>query len=376
MNIGFDAKRLFCNRTGLGNYARNLVRDLQVQFPQHQYQLYTPKIASLVDNLPFQDPSKFTIYLPSKRSIPALWRSAKIVKDLKINKVGLYHGLSNEIPLGLSRSGIASLVTIHDLIFKTQPQTFPWSERVIYDTKFSYACKHANKIIAISEQTKQDIMAYYGIEERRIDVVYQSCHEVFRNDSAAISKEVLQEQLPQLPQNYFLYVGTIEARKNLKLIIEAYNLDDAQHLLPIVVVGRGGAYKKLCQETIAKYKLQDRFIFLEQVGGVALLQSVYKYASGLVYPSKYEGFGIPIIEAIYSSIPVVTTRNASLPEAAGPHSYYIDDADPEQLLDTLLGLMDVTDEVSLRIKKSYQYAEQNFNPSTIAKEVMRIYQSI
>src|SRR5690606_20870402 len=181
MNIGFDAKRVFHNKTGLGNYSRDVIRLLSTYYPSNRYFLYNPKDSSnklfsieshqIIEKRPSSTFNKFFYNT---------WRQIRVVKDLKKDKIDLFHGLSGEIPIGLIKNKIKSVVTIHDLIFIRFPHYFAFFDRNIYFRKFKYAADHANRIIAISEQTKQDIIQYLKIDKNKIKVVYQGCQDVFK----------------------------------------------------------------------------------------------------------------------------------------------------------------------------------------------------
>ena len=144
LRLGFDAKRLFNNFTGLGNYSRTLVRNLATYYPHNTYFLYTPKVTKNEETQFFINSPLFNLQLPSGR-MGAYWRSYGVRKDLQKHKVQLYHGLSHEIPFGLEKLGIPGVVTIHDLVFKHHPEYYPWTDRLIYDQKFRYACRHADR---------------------------------------------------------------------------------------------------------------------------------------------------------------------------------------------------------------------------------------
>jgi glycosyltransferase involved in cell wall biosynthesis len=165
--IGFDAKRLVRNASGLGNYSRTLVGDLlRASTPQWSFRLYAPDEGNpaLVSQLQ-QDPRLTFCYPKADSSLftlhsSLLWRSRGIVSDLLRDGVQLYHGLSGELPLGIRRSGIRSVVTIHDLIFLRHPEYYKWIDRNIYAWKFRRTLKEADCIIAISECTRRDIIHY------------------------------------------------------------------------------------------------------------------------------------------------------------------------------------------------------------------------
>ncbi len=184
MNIGFDAKRAFHNSTGLGHYSRTLIRSLADCYPEHQYYLFNPKPSSLFSfpekNIQEVRPASFINNIFS-----SVWRSSWVKNDLKKYKIDIYHGLSHEIPVGIQKTGIKSVVTIHDLIHERHPEQYNAIDVKIYNKKFRYACANADKIIAISEQTKKDIIEFYKTPEEKITVCYQSCNPAF---STAVSE--------------------------------------------------------------------------------------------------------------------------------------------------------------------------------------------
>ncbi|HWR32568.1 MAG TPA: glycosyltransferase, partial [Chitinophagaceae bacterium] len=169
MNIGFDAKRAYHNQTGLGHYSRNLLTALSDYYPQHKYYLFNPEHSTLfrpvAENIHEIQPTSFF-----HKMMTSAWRSSWVKKDLKKFDIKLYHGLSHEIPIGIHKTGIKSVVTIHDLIHERYPEQYNAIDVKIYRKKFRYACAHADKIIAISGQTKKDIVEFYKTTEDKITV--------------------------------------------------------------------------------------------------------------------------------------------------------------------------------------------------------------
>lgn len=165
MKIGFDAKRAFFNRSGLGNYSRNLLRALSLYYPDNQYLLYTTSKNTSLFNLTDQN---FIIKEPSgflNKRLKSYWRSFSLTKQVKRDELNLFHGLSHELPYNIHKSGIKTVVTIHDLIFLRFPGLYKTFDRRIYLKKFKYACKIADLIIAVSKQTANDIQEFFGIDK-------------------------------------------------------------------------------------------------------------------------------------------------------------------------------------------------------------------
>lgn len=335
MNIGFDAKRVFHNATGLGNYARDVLRVLHRLRPEHAYFAYTPRPGAM----PFAlDGGRFEVRGPRgalARALPALWRTRGIVGDLRADGIRLFHGLSNELPLGIERSGVASVVTIHDLIFERFPELYSPIDRRIYAAKARSAVRRAGLVVAVSEQTRRDLVERYGVEEARVRVVYQTCHEAFRSP---VPDERLREVAAryELPPRFLLAVGTIERRKNLLVALRA--LERLPGVV-LVAVGRPTPYAEELVSFARAHGLSGR---VRIVTGVPTpdLAAMYRLATVALYPSLFEGFGIPIVEALFSGTPVVTTRGGCFGEAGGPGSAYVDPHDPDGLREVLARLLE------------------------------------
>jgi Glycosyltransferase len=235
MNIGFDAKRAYHNGTGLGHYSRTLISSLAEYYPGHEYYLFNPKASSKFHLQQLKNIHEVLPGFPSSL-FPSAWRSSWVKKDLQKFNIDLYHGLSHEIPVGIQKTKIKTVVTIHDLIHERYPEQYNSIDVNIYNKKFRYACEHADKVIAISSQTKQDIIDFYKTPEEKITVCYQSCNPAF---SKAISEEEKKRvtQLYDLPEKYFLYVGSIIERKNLLTICKALVVLKDDLNIPLVVIG-------------------------------------------------------------------------------------------------------------------------------------------
>jgi glycosyltransferase involved in cell wall biosynthesis len=383
MNIAFDAKRAFVNSTGLGHYSRTLISSLSQFYSEHQYFLCTPEITNRVNvnNLKH-------IHIVTPQHFPssvftAAWRSSWVKKDLKQLKIDLYHGLSNEIPAGIGKTGIKSVVTIHDLIFERFPHQYNRIDVAIYQKKFRYASKHADRIIAISEQTKKDIIQFYKIAANKITVCYQACDPAFSIEISDTEKQRIKQQY-NLPDKFFLYVGSIIERKNLLTVCKAMlRLKDTLSI-PLVVIGEGKKYKRKVKDFINKYSLQSQIIFLSEIESVRALKSfqsskdfpaIYQQALCMIYPSVCEGFGIPVLEALWSKIPVITSNISSLPEAGGDAALYVDPFNEEQIANAMMTIYANTELRKDLVNKGWQYA-QNFTPQKTAARVMNVYESL
>ena len=367
MRIGFDAKRLYNNFTGLGNYSRTTIDILTAEFPENEYYLYTPK-AKLNDvTRPYTERKGCRTIQPQGMVRGGVWRTYGLVGDLKRDGIELFHGLSNEMPVGMFHSGIASVVTIHDVAFRTFPDMYQWIDRKIYNAKWQYACNHTDRIIAISECTKRDVLEFYNVPEHKVDVVYQPVNPIYYRPLEDIKASGESGKSP-----YMLYVGTVNSRKNLLGIVKAMELMPKDLQIPLKVVGGGGSYKQMVREYITKHRMEHLFEWTETMNN-AELQGLYAHAQLMVYPSFYEGFGLPVVEAQLCGCPVVTSNVSSLPEAGGPYALQADPNSPEDICNQMVKLLTDEDFRQAQIKGGRQYAMQTFHPSVLAKRLMSIY---
>ncbi len=372
MNIAFDAKRAFLNSSGLGNYARTLVKSMQEYYPENNYTLYTPSQAennfqrfiSEQANINIQEPRSFI-----DKKLRSRWRSYGITELLNEQHIELYHGLSNELPFNIKNFKGKKIVTIHDLIFLRYPKLYPYLDAKIYNKKFRHACDVSDVIVAISEETKRDIEKYYFIPENKIKVIYQSCDQAFYREP---SEDEIQRaiNIHHLPDNFLLYVGTIEERKNLLTIIKA--LQKVKDI-PLVIVGKKKSYFNTVMEYIHQNNLENRVFFLENVSTTEL-SILYRLAKIFIFPSVFEGFGIPIIEALISKTPVITTQGGCFPEAGGPDSIYIDPTNENELAEKINWLLS-SEQIRKQIAdKGHEYAKK-FHPENITKQLKDLYSS-
>ena len=370
MILGFDAKRFFHNKTGLGNYSRDLIRILAHYHPENSYLLYNPK-PKKIDRIPI-DGKIIIENLPETkkdRTLSSLWRLISVCSQIKKDKVDLYHGLSGEIPIGLNNSGVKTVVTIHDLIFMRYPNLYSFFDRKIHYYKFKYAANNADLVIAISEQTKKDIVTYLKINPEKIKVIYQGCAPVYKEEIPTEFIELTRKKY-QLPSHFILNVGTIEKRKNVLSVIKAIKEIDTQ----LVVIGKKTVYFKEVNNYIVENNIQNKVIFLENVE-LKELASIYKMATVFIYPSVFEGFGIPIVEALYSKTPVITSKGSCFSEAGGENSIYINPLNPEEIRIELLELLANSEKREVMKQKGFEFV-QKFNDAQIAKNWIDTYQEI
>ena len=370
MNIGFEAKRIFHNRTGLGNYSRDLVRILSQYFPENKYLLYNPiptdkSLFKTNNSNVFEKKPNSSFYTKFYN----IWRQKGVVKDLITDDIKLFHGLSGEIPSGLKKTTIKSIVTVHDLIFMRLPQFYSFWDRSIYFYKFRKSTRQSDLVIAISEQTKIDLIKYFNVRSDKIKVIYQGCNPAFKKEYSIEHKQLVIDKY-NLPDNFILNVGTVECRKNVLAAVKAIeNIDTS-----LVIIGNHTSYKKKVEEYITINNIENKILFLNDVD-VEELAIIYQLATLFIYPSLYEGFGIPIIESLYSKTPVITTKGGVFHESGGPNSIYIDTNNINEItnsINLLLNDSELRKEIS---QKGYEFV-QKFNDDSIAFNMYSVYKSL
>ena len=369
MKIGFDAKRIVRNNTGLGNYGRTLVNNLSRVVPDGtSLCLYAPDSGNETLRRQVVEAPNISFAYPNGSMPRWYWRSHGIVSDLKRDGIQLFHGLSGELPFGIHKAGIHTVVTIHDLIFLRHPEYYKPIDRFFYGWKFRHTVREADRIIAISECTKRDIMHFGKVPSEKIDLIYQSCSTYFKQRE---SEQKLQEVNSHymLPPRYVIGVGTIEERKNMLLAVKAMLLLPEE--LSLILVGRPTPYADKIQRFIEEHRLGQRVRMLHNVPN-ADLPAIYQMAEVAVYPSRYEGFGIPVIEAIQSGLPVVAGSGSCLEEAGGPDTLYVSPDDVEGMAAAITQVLKGAEGRQLRIERAQDYIHR-FEGNDVASQVLDIY---
>jgi len=375
MIIGYDASRIVCDGAGLGSYSRTLINDLSAIVPEGvSLNLYAPDGGTDAfrmqvtprQNLRFLYPDNCVCKLQCD-----LWRMKGVVNDLRRDGVRLFHGLSGVLPVGLRQAGVRSVVTIHDIIFMRHPEYYNPIERRFLSWRFHKACREADRIIAISECTKRDITLFGDVPAECIDVIYQGCGTRFKlRESEKKLQEVHTRYM--LPERYVVSVGTFEERKNLLLTVKA--MRQLPEEISLVAVGRPTPYLLRVKAFIQKNGLQNRVRLLLNVPHEDL-PAIYQMAEVSVYPSRYEGFGIPIIEAIQSGLPVVACTGSCLEEVGGNDAVYVSPDDVLGMAEAIKSVLKGAPGREERIGRSLQYIAR-FEGCNVARQVLDVYNKV
>jgi len=370
MKIGFDAKRALFNRRGLGNYSRDTIRIVASSRPNDEFFLFSPKEKGAIS---YNFPRNCEIITPQNcfgKMFPSYWRTKGICYTINDLDVEIYHGLSHELPVGIEKTKAKSVLTMHDLIFVKFPELYPFFDRKMYNLKYRRSCDVADKIIAISEQTKRDLVELWNVEENRISVVYQGCSPIFQT-VVSEEKKVEVRKKYNLPEDYVLNVGAFEERKNQIRLIEAVaTLND----VPLVFVGAKSKYSDVVEEAAISNYIQDRVFFINDVE-TNDLPAIYQAASLFVFPSLFEGFGIPVIEALFSGLPVIAATGSCLEESGGPGSIYVNPKDVEEIAFAIDKVLNDSE-----LRKNMRDANighlEKFKDENIASKLFEIYKGL
>lgn len=368
MRIGFDAKRMFYNNTGLGNYARSTVRNLIRFHPDIKPVLFTPDVQQewewLADH--YKD-----ILVQGPKLFPRIWRTVGMKQPMMDKNISIFHGLSNELPYIPSENRPFFVVTIHDLIFIQYPEYYPFIDRTIYRQKMRSACKRADRIIATSEVTKRDIIDIFEIRPDKISVVFQDCSEIYQETRDTIAHPELKAKTPD---NFVLCVASFEKRKNHINLLLAFKEILSKVNYDLVLAGHPKDTFDKVTEFITKNNLENRVKVFEDLSDSEIKQ-LMDHASAFVFPSIYEGFGIPVLEALYCRNVIVTSKNSSMQEIAGNAGIYFDPMEVDSIAGSLLkvnpdnpAFREAQDAIPERIER--------MKPERITEELYDVYRSI
>ncbi|MEK7202942.1 MAG: glycosyltransferase family 1 protein [Patescibacteria group bacterium] len=385
MLIGIDIRTLMDARySGVSEYTFNLIKEILKLDNHNEYRLFynsfnnCPNIpefsAKNVKLVKYNYPNKILNYLFFK-----FFNYPKIDKELGVDMFFMPH--INFI--GLS-AGIKKLITVHDLSFLRNPEFFSRRKNFWHNMIGApNLLKKFNQIIAVSENTKRDIIELCGIDSEKIKVIYSGISQEYRmieNPNLIETKKLNEvKQKYNLPDKFILYLGTIEPRKNIKGIIKAYNQlrifdkqenRELQDIKLIIVGGKGWKSKNIYKEQ-EKSEHKDDIKFLGYINSEDKVY-LYNLASVFVYPSFYEGFGFPLLEAMACGTPVVASYSSSLPEVIGNAGLLVD---PYDIIDIANGLKQILSNKDLRdklIKKGLEQANK-FKWNKSAMEYLKIF---
>lgn len=354
------------NYTGIGRYAHNLVTHLSEIDRENEYCLYVQKR--------FFDPQRRVPRIPAKNfSVKLDWFNRGPGKTL--GKVDVYHSPSPDF---IHVPGAKIIVTVHDLIYKTYPQGHTPQTCATTDQQLHAIVKQADRIICCSQSTGNDLKKFFDVDEQRIRLIYQGVDKsVFyplNDEERKGAHSVLQKQ--GIDQPFLLFVGTIEPRKNLLNVLAACAILKEKKKFDgkLVVAGMKGWLSEGLKEVIGNLKLEEDIIFLGYVTDEEL-RCLYNLAEVFVFPSFYEGFGFPIVEALSCSAAVVTSNVSSCPEIAGDAALTVEPDNPEDIAGAIGRILqDNAFKVGLQ-QKAIERAK-HFSFRRTAQQTLKVYEEV
>lgn len=353
MRIGINAEKTNDGATGVGNYSTNLVRAMLKLAPHASNELFLyffhrgfpGENSFLKDSTHARIRSSETPYRHNSRRI--LWEQFHLPLLAKGDSLDLLHYVDHS--LSLIERPCPTVITVHDLAFYRMPKMYDFTRRYYKQLIARPSIKKATRIIAISEHTKNEIVELIRVNPDKIDVIPYGLNPVFRQIE---NKDILESfcKKHRLPKNFILFVGTFQPRKNLDALLTAFSRIPASLRPPMVFCGQKGWLYKPIFSRIGQLNLQKEIIVLGPLPNETL-PLLYNSASLFVYPSLYEGFGLPLLEAMACGVPVLASNGTSIPEVVGDAAETVNPKDIDAISNSLERLFS-DDEKRNRLIKS------------------------
>jgi glycosyltransferase involved in cell wall biosynthesis len=371
MRIGIDATALPPKPVGAGNYIIELVRAIHTLDSPHEFIIFAQQHGRDLIGSPGRDGFEW-ISLPNHSPARRLiWEQVGFPELLKKQRIDLLHSLHYTRPFRLS---CQSIVTIHDMTFFLFPQLHTKSKRIFFPLMIRYSASAADALIADSESTRQDAIRILGLQPEKISTVPLGVRPDFRPVHDQALKAAVRARY-HLPDKFLLFVGLVEPRKNLSLLLKSYRqvANQGSHI-PLVIVGRKGWMYEQVLDLIASLGLADK-VHLAGYVSPEDLPIVYNLADVFIYPSLYEGFGLPPLEALACGTPVITTAVSSMPEHVGQAGLLIPPGDENALTQAIISLLN-DQELKSRLAVLGPPQAAQFTWTRTAHQTLQVYENV
>lgn len=354
MVIGFDGSRAFdLERTGTENYSYQLLKALAKIDKKNQYIVYI-RLGVTVGN---EWSVNFSfVEIPW----PRLWTQGGLAMQTFIDSLDVLFVPSHTLPI-IKNPGLKTVVTVHDLGSEYLPSMHQVKQRLYLSFMQKYQLKTATKIIAVSRATKRDLVEKMGIRANKIEVIYEGYD---KNLFRPIKGDILVNSL----RAYYLFVGTVQPRKNLVRIMEAFSIVGKGNL---VIAGQKGWIADEIYNLPKKLGIEDRVKFLGYVSDNDLTALYYR-ATALLFPSLFEGFGLPILEAQACGCPVITSNLSSMPEVAGKGAIFVN---PYSVQDIIRGIREIGDIRKKLINAGFENVKR-FSWEKCAAQTLEVFENL
>lgn len=340
MNIGVDVRELVGNKAGIGWYVFHVLKNILPLDAKHNYTLYSDS------EIDFPEYANARVKIIRKTGLG--WHYA-VAKEITKDKIDLYWAPTSPIIPAITK--VPTVMTIHDMTTFLFPKKHELKGRVINSIYLKKALRKTAKVLAISNSTKHDIQKLFAVPDNKIAITYPGFDASFK----PLAKDIITKAKIsyKLSKDYILFVGTVEPRKNIGGLIESYNLltNDIKSKYNLVIVGKKGWLYDEIFRKVQEFKLEKNIKFLDYVK-FEDLPAIYNGAKIFVYPSLYEGFGLPPLEAMACGKAVIASNVSSLPEVVGDAAILINPNNYIKLADQIANLLNDDKKISDLEKKS------------------------
>jgi len=367
MNVGYDIRPLIFTKAGIATYLYNLIANL-ARLSDGDIYLFSSSSSRIAWRQKFQNVKEKVVRLPQlNRYFESLWGENLLPLAIKRGKIDVFHGPRFFVPQKLS---CPSVVTVHDLGFKKFPELVKSGVAAYFDEMVASSVKRARKVIVLSHATRKDLIDLYKVADGKIAVIYCAADKAFSpvTDKAAIERVKLKFSIRK---KFILFAGTVEPRKNIVNLLEAYRMAKAKDEFDLVVAG---GYGWLYDEVLRKAsqpELQSKVVFTDYISSEDMA-CLYSGCEAFVFPSFYEGFGLPVLEAMNCGAPVITSSTSSLKELFADSSYQVDPHSPGSIAE---GIDNVLSNAALRDELRTKGAKRSkdFSWEATARQTLEAY---
>lgn len=369
MRIGIDGRALTQKRAGIGTYTYELIKGLNNLDKKNEYYIYSNKEVYI--DFPLNNNFKIVV---SKFRIGTIWLYLKLPKILYKDQIDTFLGTQHVLPKrNKYTKNIRFILTVHDVALLKIKGIGKWYNTIIQKMFVKKSCENANKIITISNSTKEDLIELFNLNKEKIQTIYLGVNPKQNIKLTSSEKKKIKEKYGVSDKKFIFFLSTIEPRKNVVTLIKAFNIfkEKNSEMKLVLSGGLGWKYKKVLKE-IEKSKYKQDIIL---TGYISKEEKAYFYknCAFFAFPSLYEGFGIPVLEAMQNEAIVVTSTNSSLPEVGGNAAIYYDNVlNPIELASSFDEVCTITKKDNeKRIKEGLQIANA-FQWNKTAEETLKV----
>jgi glycosyltransferase involved in cell wall biosynthesis len=370
MRVCIDFTGAIQNPAGVGRYARELVQAMVLLDPYDDFSIFYIDQKGRLPVSPFDNLSRRIMRLPIWTAGMFIGSFTRFPMDWYFKGIDVFHAANHLLP---QFRNTPSVYTLFDLTYTLFPKSHLLLPRLSSSFMIPRFLRSCDRIISISESTKKDAINKYGIKEDKIKVIHLAANHRFLPSPEAILQDFRRRH--DLPTRYILYVGTIEPRKNLNVLLEAFRvLHDKGVNIPLVIAGKKGWRYENFFEKLKELRLQEVVIFPGYIPEEEL-PVLYSAAEIFLYPSLYEGFGLPVLEAMACGTPVICSNTSSLPEVAGDSATMLPPDEPNSWAEAIANLLkNKESRMALRDKGLKQAAK--FSWEKTARETVQVYREV